>query len=370
MEFTKNKIIGQGFYGIVVTPPIECGLKFAPNSIGKISTDKELNKEYEFIMKIINSNIDTKIKEYLNENNVFLCKLEKEDIPELDKDEKLVDLFNNNKPFKIEDLLDPPYYQLTMPYLGNTFDTYIAKYKDICSTKKQNPDLIMNVGVFKHYMVSLQKLYDEIKLLNSKKIYHNDIKPNNIIYNEKKNDLILIDYNLSLHKEIPKSYSTNIKPFQEVIDRVDFINNVLFYFLKISFNNKYIYDNIGPFYKEYKTINMNSPLTKKHINTKIINDVIIKYDKMVETIFNHSMILNEKLDIMNENTDDSFCKLKIKMSLQTQRNNALVYTNQQRDLKSDRENMTKHDKKKGGKNKKRKTQKKIKSKNKAYCHGK
>ena len=358
MQSTKHKIIGQGFYGIVVTPPIECGLKFEPNSIGKISSNTELNKEYEFIMKIINSKIDTKIKEYLNKNNVFLCKLKEEDIPKLYTDKKAVEYFKDNKPVNIQDILDSPYYQLTMPYLGNTFDTYIEKYKDICSTNKQNSELIMTVDVFKKYMNSLKYLYEEIKQLNNKKIFHNDIKPNNIIYNENKNDLILIDYNLSLHKEITNTYVSNIKPFQEVIDRVDFINNVLLYFLKFSFNNKYIYDNIGPFYKDYKSINMKSPLTKKHINTKIINNVIIEYDNMVETILNHSMILNEKLDDLIENTDDSFCKLKIKMSLQTQRNNALEYTNLQRDLKSDRENMTKYDKKKGEKKKKKKKHKK------------
>jgi len=359
MEYNTPTIIGQGWYGIVIQPPIKCRpytkykhYSVSSNSIGKISSPIELKKEYEFIMKILDSNVSTKIKNYLNKYNVFLCELKTEDIPKLAISEHLVSNFNNGDPKVIEDLFDPPYYQLVMPYLGKTFDTYIDKYKDLCVSKSS--DQIIDVITYKKYIVALQNLYNEIVELNRNKIYHNDLKPNNLIYNEEKNDLILIDYNLSISKEIPSNYALSIQPFQEIVDINDFVNKVLFYFLKISFNNKYIYDTIGPIYTEFKTsIPINDPLTHAFVNTKIIKSVLDKYDIFINSIFNTSLQLKTELDNSIENIDSTFCKLIYKKTIAQQRENAQKYHLTETNKKQDRIGMSLNDISiKGGKSKK------------------
>ena len=232
----EYKILGEGWYGIVIQPPIKCDkMEMDINDVGKISNKKVLEPEFEFIMHLLRSSVNTTIKKYLNNTNVHFCKLiESSELPK-----EVSKFFDDDK-----DL-----YQLSMPYLGKTFYDYLEEYKNICENRQESKK-IMKIKTYKKYIHALVTLYSEIKEFNKNKIYHNDIKPNNIIYNESDNEFILIDYNLSLNHKIINQYVLNIKPFQDVKDIKDFVENVLYYFLKISFNNKEIFNKMKDIYYE------------------------------------------------------------------------------------------------------------------------
>jgi serine/threonine protein kinase len=314
MNDNNIQILGEGSYTDVFMPPIKCDIDIPLNSVGKIGDYEVLKREYEFIFEYIKHS--PSFSELVNKNNTMLCKIDYDRVPE-----------NMKKQLMTK---DNPEYELIMPYLGKTFDNYIDVYENICKDRSVSVSEIITVGTFIKYIKAINVLFNEVIRLNDNNIYHNDIKPNNIIYNEDANTLLLIDFNLSIIKNIPSYYYTNIKVNQKYRDLYYIVKLVLLNVILIGLSNKYIYDNFIEIYKEIKTylltviIPMDRFVVK--ITPKIIDTAKNKFIEFMENIM-------QIIDRMDEaypteiNENKKYCKIEndIKIPFETQRKYASVW---------------------------------------------
>jgi len=349
----RNKVIAEGCYGMVVHPPALC-IKdldekyFKDDYIGKIATHKELKKEYDFILEYLKLN--TRYSHYIKKEDVVLCKI---NLSKLDNKWKQ-ELEEENK-----------IYQLIMPYLGNglTFSKFLKRYKNVCSPEIQSDSNIkkevISIQEYKNVLIALRQLRDDILQLNTRKIYHNDIKSNNIIYVEKENELLLIDYNTSIHLKIPDEFAKNITFYQSFYDLYCFTTLVLFPFLKVAFTNQAIYlSPLFSYYEEWKKdmdINIQNAIKGlEAIDDKQITKQMI--DKM-EQFFILSETLQETHTV--ENTEDAFCKKKYQMTVKEQRDRAALWNETLKRIKEESKIMAMEDTRRPRGGKKHKKTKKI-----------
>jgi serine/threonine protein kinase len=379
----KYKILGKGGFGIVIKPPIIPN-KTSPVSeeemmspavrhpndlmrcdtfykninendyVGKIAFNpKELKNEYKFINKLLE--IDTAFSS-LVKDKIILCPLFKEDIPKNPKS-----LLKEIEGY-VEEF---PSCQLIMPYLGETFCEFLDTYKKLCkrpckvdidTTDVVVPQRIVDIVTCKRVIVAFQKLYDDIKSYNTSGIFHNDIKPDNLIYNVENNVLIMIDFNNSIHKQIINTYVHNIKSYQELIDKYDFMNKVVLYFLEIAFNNQTIYDELYDLYE--KLVKYKNSLTIKmkpqyELHKKDFMKIKKNIDSEMANLFERVLNMNKNaLDV--ERTDSDFCSLIHKnfQSVEEQRKNAVRYNEYKKNITRENKMMGYEDKRGGKKTRK------------------
>ena len=328
--------------------------------VGKISANpQELRDELDFINKLLE--IDTEYTS-LVKGNVILCPLFKEDIPTNPKS-LLKEIENYVEEF--------PSYQLIMPYLGETFCKFLDQYKKICKrpckvdvdeTIAVTSQHIVDIVTCKRVMIAFQKLYNDICSYNKSGIFHNDIKTDNLIYNVENNVLIMIDFNNSIHKQITNIYVHKIKSYQEIIDKCDFIDKVVLYFLEIAFNNQSIYDELYDLYEDLikfiKSINMDiKPYYELH--SKDFKKIKKNIDEKLKNVFERvSHISETKIDV--ERTENDFCSLIHKnfVSVQQQREGAALYNEHKKNITREKKMMGDEDKR-GGKKKTRKIRNKY-----------
>lgn len=351
------KILGEGWYNIVLMPPILCDTTIPPNSVGKIGSYEILKREYDFIMQYIK--FSKTFAQYVNAQNTFMCKINYNELPEHIKN----DLKRR----------DNPEYELIMPYLGKTFDTYISRYKNNCKNNKIYSEIIP-INIFVNYIVAIDKLFRELIMLNDNGFYHNDIKPNNLIYNEYTNSLILIDFNLSIIKNIPQYYVHQLSFNQKYIDLYNLIQLVLLNIMEVSFTNKYIYDNfvniytnIKKYIKQYVLQVEKGGIEVTTVDIQNIKTSFIKYMDDIMTIVNK---LNTA-QIIDENIDTTYCNIDkdIKMPAIKQKEYAKKWITTQNLMKSEQINMFAEDKK-GGLKKKHLKHTKTKKRKKNKKHSK
>lgn len=142
-------LIGEGSYGKVFRPPKNCnGKKIVNNSVGKIFDDKN-----DYLSQV---NIATKVKS-MNTRNIFSI----------------------------------PFYQTCDDNLqiiygdgGMDLQQYTSSYKNIH---------------FTNILKNMKLICQGIKILIQNDYVHQDIKRENIVYNQNKNKLYLIDFGLMTH---------------------------------------------------------------------------------------------------------------------------------------------------------------------------
>ena len=336
MEY-EPKVLGKGWYNIVVMPPILCDSIIPPNSVGKIGNYEILKREYDFILEYIKHS--STFSALVNEGNTMICKIQYDRLSE-----NVKNILNDN---------ENPEYELIMPYLGNTFDKYIYNYLNNCDIQTKNFQII-SVDTFIKYVTAINQLLKEILSLNNNGIYHNDIKPNNLIYNEETNSLMLIDFNNSLIKSIPKYYAPEIKFDQEYKDIYDLIQLVLLKVLLIGLSNKYIFDRFNGLYSDiikYIKVEL-SPINRLvvEVTPKDISNVkknLIKFMNSIMSIIGEmdSSHINEK------NTDNMYCSVESSIRIPTfkQRTYAARHFKNQELIKSEENAMLLEDKRAGSK---------------------
>jgi serine/threonine protein kinase len=354
MNSININIIGEGWFGIVLMPPLQCkeNINIPPNSVAKISHYKDLKREYDFMNEYIK--YSPSFSQLVNNSDIILCEFNYDNLPE-----KILTLLEDR---------ENPTFELIMPYLGKTFDKYIDEYKNKC---QETGDEVISVAIFINYMNAIYRLLDEIKLLNYKGIYHNDIKPNNLIYNEEVNSLLLIDFGLSISKKLPQYYAPEIKITHEFSDIHDLFVNVLLKVLLLGFSNKYIYDK---FIQIYTVIQNYLVLDFHKINSMLgeisPKDIINVKNQLINFMDNIMLLINDMdpLQPIEENTDTTYCDIKknIKVPIKIQRENAYIRFKQDEMKKQEQQTMFKDDIRHGGK-KRTKTLKNYKKGCKKSC---
>ena len=181
----KNKmkggaVISKGSYGCIFKPAILC-------SSGKNSKSKKYISKLMLNEPFINERemrISELIKQIPNYSKRFspilsLCDIEIKNIK--DKDiKKCDDIVKHGKKYQ--------------PVIGKV---RLVNGKDLHENYKTKPKKKFLQILLKSYPI----LLDSIKLLEDKYIVHHDIKSNNIIYDEKNNKPVIIDFGLSFSVE-------------------------------------------------------------------------------------------------------------------------------------------------------------------------
>ena len=360
-----TSIIGVGTYGMVIKPSINCinGANQSDDSIGKISTIDILQQEYDFIInfpKLKNSPI--------LDLNVSLCNLKKE----------AIDVIPKNRIFETT---DKDLYQLTMPYLGEDLLKYLLTFKNPFNNKLSvlgdlsTSNNLMDVKCLKTLIDALHILYKGIVEMNKHQIYHQDIKPNNIIYDVSANKMSLIDFNLSINIKVPLYFSNHQSQYSlNIDDKIQFLC-VLKKILYLSLNNNYIYSNcknticeidkliseinhIQTGIKTYTSLN----LSNIHNDTLRINELI---DEIFKMLNDQLLKLDETEPTVEKTTlimEFPFCKFKEPITQQRQR--ASNWNKSQINIRQNISDMEKEDiniiNNGGGKLKKTKSKKNIK----------
>jgi len=317
-----TSIIGVGTYGMVIKPSINCinGANQSNDTIGKISTIDILQQEYDFIInfpKLKNSPI--------LDLNVSLCNLKKE----------AIDIIPKNRIFETT---EKDLYQLSMPYLGDDLLKYLLTFKNPFNNKLSvlgdlsTSNNLMNVKCLKNLINALYILYEGIVEMNDRQVYHQDIKPNNIIYNVGANKMSLIDFNLSVNIKVPLYFSNHQSQYSlNIDDKIQFLD-VLKKVLYLSLNNDYIYTNcknticeIDKLISEINHIQTGIKTYNSSNSSNIRNDTL-KINELINEIFkmlNTQLLKLDENAITIENTtlimEFPFCKFKIPKIQQQQR---------------------------------------------------
>jgi serine/threonine protein kinase len=185
----NRKIIGEGAYGCVHKPSIHCKTPPSPtfnytNYVSKIMTTKNAKKELDEFL-IINK-IDPTNEYHLG--SPILCH------PNIDHT-NVTKAIEQCKYIKLNDVqANPDYYSLLLLKFGG-FDfkvlchTHLAKYLRT-NTKKRTD----------HFWLEVHHLIKGIKFFKDNGIVHNDIKPQNILFNSK-GKMRYIDFGLMRTKK-------------------------------------------------------------------------------------------------------------------------------------------------------------------------
>ena len=171
---TKIKLLNQGTFGCVFRPNIGCDSKIGNSAfISKVQREKSVsNRETEISEKI------KKIKHYneyfapiLNTCKISLAKISDNEIKKCEFIKKKAPMFANK-----------------MRYVGNkTLMEYLESILEEKPTRK----------FFSNFFDCYLHLLTAIQLLIKQNIVHNDLKENNVLFDEKRDAPILIDYGLS-----------------------------------------------------------------------------------------------------------------------------------------------------------------------------
>jgi len=209
------KFVAQGTYGCVFHPGIKCGSNKVESEkyISKIQVkDVTLEREID-IGKIVR-----KLPNYKNRFSPIIknCKVDISTID--DKQVEKCDVITDSA----YEVPPPSFVSSKMIYAGNK---ELGEYLEGLLTKtldKSGRFDSMNQfrKYIKQFINSHLYLLESIRLLNDANIVHYDIKQNNIIYNEKMDCPIIIDFGLSIRMDLltPKNYKDNFYSLYETYE--------------------------------------------------------------------------------------------------------------------------------------------------------
>ena len=242
----NRTIIGEGAYGCVHKPSIHCktpprkGFNYT-NYVSKIMTTKNAQKELDEF--VIIKNMDPTNEYHLG--SPILCK------PNINQSVK--QSIEKCKYIKLTDLqANPNYYSLLLLKFGGLdlkvlSNTYLAKYLKTNTQKRTD-----------NFLIEVHHLIKGLQFFKDNNIVHNDIKPQNILFNSK-GKMKYIDFGLMRTK-------------QEIINLSKINDNFLGIFhwsypFDCGFMEKIEYD-------KYKNLNvLDKTLFKNEFSKLIINDL-------------------------------------------------------------------------------------------------
>lgn len=169
-----SKVIGEGTYGCVHKPSLQCkNKKIDKTKVSKLMTHYHANEELEEFDNI--SKVD--------KNNDFYLGIPDLCNPSTSKSNKKA--INKCEDFNSKNIDD--YSLLIMKDGGLTLEAFSDKMKNENKTN-------LNVKKMEMFWIECHRLILGLKKLNENDIIHHDLKPLNIVYNEDTNRLNFIDF--------------------------------------------------------------------------------------------------------------------------------------------------------------------------------
>ena len=195
----KRNIIGEGSYGCVHKPSLHCNVNPSPNFdyknyVSKIMKTKHAKEELsEFV---ILKNIDPTEEYHLGKP--ILCK------PKLDDIDVKLDISKCNH-IKIENIeADPDNYSLLVLKYGGP-DLKVFSYTFLNAYLKIDKEQRVDA-----FWLEVHHLIKGLKFFKTNGLVHNDIKPQNILFNLSNGQMRYIDFGLMrTKKDIIESSKTN-----------------------------------------------------------------------------------------------------------------------------------------------------------------
>ena len=283
----KHKLLGEGSYGCIWKPGINCSGKNLKNK-------KQITKivEIDFLSKN-EIHIGYSIKKIKGYNKRFgavknfcivefntLINSKKLDINDCKKLINKIE-YNNSA---IEKLLENKFFIFYIKYIGKR-----SLYEEL----RNNNIIENNKRYCAKYIHSLYFLLNSIQLLINKKIVHNDLHLNNIMYNMDRQTPIIIDFGLGFDKNnFNNSYNKfNYSIIHEILMdyRID-INRNAVYNIEKRFITYFIYNRTDKFNNVVYDDLKKNELSKKNIEL-FIEDT---YDSMEH---NYKEILLTELEL-------------------------------------------------------------------------
>ena len=296
----SNKFLGEGSYGCVYYPGIDCkGKKNKKKTITKIQEINFYSKNEKNIGKYIKRNIKN-YKQYFSPV-IKSCVVKFQIIEKADLNLKKCDtifedynyLKNYHEKFGYSNSSDDKTFSDSqLRNLKNTIDEqYYLMYVYYIKNKTLK-DYYNDINIFSNFVINLLNnfalLLNSLMLLNKVRIVHNDLHVNNILINLKTNKPVIIDFGLSL--EINKCYKFN----KDYID-FSYLKNILMdykldsYHVNIEkrFITFIIYNKTDTFKSNVNDNNATNVLTKNNIDffIKDCYDSIIN-NQEIRVIFN------------------------------------------------------------------------------------
>jgi len=186
MEKKVSDVIGEGTYGCVHKPSLKC--KDSPNisydnKVSKLLRDKDAKKELKEYDKVRNAdknneyylgvpeNCDVDIRNVFNLKSIQKCKIGSDAIKNLTK-----------------------YQLLIMGDGGINLEDYTKKMREWSVSE-------MSEELCEKFLLESLRLFHGLKVFEEHGLVHHDLKPQNIVYNEKTNRLNFIDFGLMASRD-------------------------------------------------------------------------------------------------------------------------------------------------------------------------
>jgi serine/threonine protein kinase len=185
---TSSKVAGEGTYGCVHKPQLNCvGEAPAPsNKLSKLMKDEEATSEFKEYG--IMENIDPQRNFYLGSPK--MCKVD-------------INLYNKNSASKCKRLREADaeiinnlsqYTLMIMEDGGDNLEDFAEKAKDWPSSKENSQRI-------EHFWLEAHRALAGVKAFLDYGVVHHDLKPQNLVYNVKTGRINFIDFGLMTKKE-------------------------------------------------------------------------------------------------------------------------------------------------------------------------
>ena len=175
---SKPEVIGEGTYGCVHKPALNCNKKKSePGKVSKVMRKRDADDELKEYLLI--REIDTDGKYHLGTPTKCSIDDNIQNIESINKCRKITTNKSELRKLKL----------LIMEHGGYNIEDYV----NLFSNKNPSDETMHTLETF---LASFANIFKGLELFDSKKVAHHDLKPQNIVYNPDTNNTKFIDFGL------------------------------------------------------------------------------------------------------------------------------------------------------------------------------